>query len=79
MCLPAIILGRNPLGFIAIYAEQTDCGMLIQMNCPNIFVFICDGNDMNNYFLFKTLSIFLKDVVTNGKKLEDKKTEIVTV
>ena len=51
----------------------------IQMNCPNIFVFICDGNDMNNYFLFKTLSIFLKDVVMNGKKLEDKKTEIVTV
>lgn len=79
MCLPAIILGRNPLGFIAIYAEQTDCGMLIQMNCPNIFAFICDGNDMNYYFLFRTLSIFLKDVVMNGKKLEDKKTEIVTV
>lgn len=59
MCLPAIILGRNPLDFIAIYAEQTDCGMLIQMNCPNIYAFICDGNDMNNYFLFKPLSIFL--------------------
>lgn len=59
MCLPAIILGRNPLDFISIYAEQTECGMLIQMNCPNIYAFICDGNDMYNYFLFKTLSIFL--------------------
>ena len=59
MCLPAIILGRNPLDIITIYAEQTDYGKLIQMNCPNIYAFICDGNDMYNYFLFKTLSIFL--------------------
>lgn len=59
MCLPAIILGRNPLDFIKIYAEQTDYGMLIQMNCPNIYAFMCDGEDMNNYFLLKTLSILL--------------------
>ena len=59
MCLPAIILGRNPLDIITIYAEQTDYGKLIQMNCPNIYAFICDGNDMYNYFLFKTLSIVL--------------------
>ena len=59
MCLPAIILGRNPLDIIMIYAEQTDYGKLIQMNCPNIYAFICDGNDMYNYFLFKTFSIVL--------------------
>ena len=59
MCLPAIILGRNPLDIITIYAEQTDYGKLIQMNCPNIYAFICDGNDMYNYFLFKTFSIVL--------------------
>lgn len=59
MCLPAIILGRNPLDIITIYAEQTDYGKLIQMNCPNIYAFMCEGNDMYNYFLFKTLSIVL--------------------
>lgn len=59
MCLPAIILGRNPLDIITIYAEQTDYGKLIQMNCPNIYAFMCEGNDMNNYYLFKTLSIVL--------------------
>lgn len=59
MSLPAIILGRNPLDIITIYAEQTDYGKLIQMNCPNIYAFICDGNDMYNYFLFKTFSIVL--------------------
>ncbi len=59
MCLPAIILGRNPLDIITIYAEQTDYGKLIQMNCPNIYAFMCEGNDMYNYFLFKTFSIVL--------------------
>lgn len=59
MCLPAIILGRNPLDIITIYAEQTDYGKLIQMNCPNIYAFMCEGNDMYNYYLFKTFSIVL--------------------
>lgn len=59
MCLPAIILGRNPLDIITIYADQTDYGKLIHMNCPNIYAFMCDGNDMNNYFLLKTMSIIL--------------------
>lgn len=59
MCLPAIILGRNPLDIITIYAEQTDYGKLIQMNCPNIYAFMCEGNDVSNYYLFKTLSIVL--------------------
>lgn len=59
MCLPAIILGRNPLDIFTIYADQTDYGKLIHMNCPNIYAFMCDGNDMNNYFLLKTMSIIL--------------------
>ncbi len=59
MCLPAIILGRNPLDIINIYVEQTDYGKLIQMNCPNLYALICNGSDMNNYYQFKTLSIIL--------------------
>lgn len=59
MCLPAIILGRNPLDLITIYAEQTDYGKLIQMNCPNIYAFMCDGSSIENYYQFKTLSIVL--------------------
>ncbi len=59
MCLPAIILGRNPLDIINIYVEQTDYGKLIQMNCPNFYALICNGSDMNNYYQFKTLSIIL--------------------
>ncbi len=59
MCLPAVIVGRNPLDIFTIYMEQTDYGKLIQMNCPNLYAFMCTGNDMNNYYLFKTLSIIL--------------------
>ena len=59
MCLPAIILGRNPLDIITIYADQTDYGKLIHMNCPNIYAFLCNGNDMTYYYLLKTLSIVL--------------------
>lgn len=59
MCLPAVILGRNMLDIFTIYADQTDYGKLIQMNCPNIYAFMCSGSDMNNYYLLKTLSIVL--------------------
>ncbi len=59
MCLPAVILGRNPLDIFTIYAEQTDYGKLIQMNCPNFYAFICDGSNMDNYYLLKPLSIVL--------------------
>lgn len=59
MCLPAVILGRNMLDIFTIYADQTDYGKLIQMNCPNIYAFMCSGSDINNYYLLKTLSIVL--------------------
>lgn len=63
MCLPAVILGRNPIDIITIYADQTDYGKLIQMNCPNFYAFICEGFDMNNYYLLKTFSIVLTATV----------------
>ncbi len=59
MCLPAIIMGRPFMDIITIYAEQTDYGKLIQMNCPNFYALICDGNDMTYYYLFKQFSVFL--------------------
>ena len=59
MCLPAVILGRNVLDIFTIYAEQTDYGKLIQMNCPNIYAFMCNGSDIDNYYLLKTFSIML--------------------
>ena len=57
MCLPALFFGRNVLDSFTIYLEQTDYGKLIQMNCPNIYAFMCSGSDVNNYYLFKTFSI----------------------
>ncbi len=59
MCLPAIFLGRNPIDIVKIYVDQTDYGKLIQMNCPNIYAFMCEGTDINNYYMFKTMSIVL--------------------
>ena len=50
-------MGRNIFDTFTIYAEQTDYGKLIQMNCPNIYAFMCNGYDVNNYYLFKTFSI----------------------
>lgn len=63
MCMPALIFGRNPLDLISIYVEQTDYGKLIQMNCPNIYAFMCEGNDMTYYYLFKNMSILLTVVI----------------
>ncbi len=59
MCLPAIIMGRPFMDIITIYAEQTDYGKLIQMNCPNFYALMCDGNDMTYYYLFKQFSVLL--------------------
>lgn len=59
MCLPAIIMGRPFSDIVTIYAEQTDYGKLIQMNCPNFYALMCDGNDMTYYYLFKQFSVFL--------------------
>lgn len=57
MCLPAVFLGRNFSDIFTIYLEQTKFGSQIQMNCPNLWVLICDGNNSSYYFLFKTISI----------------------
>lgn len=59
MCLPAIIMGRPFMDIITIYAEQTDYGKLIQMNCPNFYALMCEGNDMTYYYLFKQFSVLL--------------------
>lgn len=63
MCVPALILGRNPIDLITIYLEQTDYGKLIQMNCPNIYAFMCDGNDMTYYYMFKNMSMVLTLII----------------
>lgn len=57
MCLPAVFLGRNISDIFTIYADQTDYGKLIQMNCPNFYALICNGSDATYYYLFKTFSI----------------------
>ena len=63
MCVPALIFGRNSLDLITIYLEQTDYGKLIQMNCPNIYAFMCDGKDETYYYLFKNMSIVLTMII----------------
>lgn len=59
MCLPSVILGRPVSDIFTIYAEQTDYGKLIQMNCPNIYAFMCNGSNTDNYYLLKPLSVML--------------------
>lgn len=63
MCLPAIFLGRPVKDIIEIYLVQTDYGKLIQMNCPNFYALICNGNDTTYYYLLKSFSIILTLVV----------------
>lgn len=63
MCLPAIFMGRNFLDTFTIYLEQTDYGKLIQMNFPNIYAFMCEGSNPENYYLLKTFSIVLTFVL----------------
>lgn len=63
MCLPAVFLGRNIMDIFTIYAVQTDYGKQIQMNCPNLWAFMCNGADTNNYYLLKGLSIALAVIV----------------
>lgn len=63
MCLPVIILGRNPMDIINIYIDQTDYGKGISMNCPNIYAFMCDTNNAEYYYLLKQASIALTMLV----------------
>lgn len=63
MCLPAIFMGRNFLDTFTIYFEQTDYGKLIQMNFPNLYAFMCDGANPENYYLLKTFSIVLTFII----------------
>lgn len=59
LCLPVMLFGRNIVDIFTIYAEQTDYGKQIQMNCPNLYALMCNGADATYYYLFKTLSIIL--------------------
>lgn len=63
MCLPVVFMGRSFLDIFTIYADQTDYGKLIQMNCPNLYAFMCNGGDMTYYYLFKPISIGLTALV----------------
>ena len=63
VCLPVVFMGRNFLDIFKIYVDQTDYGKLIQMNCPNIYAFMCNGSDMQYYYLFKPISIWLTFLV----------------
>lgn len=57
MCLPAVLLGRNIADIFTIYVQQTDYGKQISMNFPNLYSFMCNTADINNYYLFKGFSI----------------------
>ncbi|MEE0843232.1 MAG: hypothetical protein U0L75_02780, partial [Ruminococcus sp.] len=46
MCLPAVFFGRPFLDIIKIYADQTDYGKQIQMNYPNVYAFMCNGQSV---------------------------------
>lgn len=59
ICLPIIFMGRDITDIVKIYIDQTDYGKLIQMNCPNFYAFMCNGSDMQYYYLFKPISIWL--------------------
>lgn len=59
ICLPVVFMGRDILDIVRIYVDQTDYGKLIQMNCPNIYAFMCNGADQQYYHLFKPISIWL--------------------
>lgn len=63
MCIPVFIFGRNPLDLVTIYANQTSTWKSIQANFPNIYVFICDGNNATYYALLKNMSIILTIIV----------------
>ena len=55
MCLPAIIMGRPFIDIITIYAEQTDYGKLIQMNCPNFMHSYVTETILHYYYLFQAV------------------------
>ena len=59
MCLPAVFCGRPFFDIIKIYADQTDYGKQIQMNYPNVYAFMCNGQNVEYYYLLKPLSLVL--------------------
>ena len=59
MCLPVVFMGRSIGDIIKIYVDQTDYGKQIQMNYPNIFAFMCDGKNTENYYLLKGFAVLL--------------------
>lgn len=63
MCLPAIIMGRPFMDIINIYVVQTDYGKQIQMNCPNLYAFMCNNLERANYDLLKPFAILFTAAV----------------
>ena len=59
MCLPVVFMGRNFADIIKIYVDQTDYGKQIQMNYPNIYAFMCDHRNVDNYYLLKGFAVLL--------------------
>ena len=44
---------------IKIYVDQTDYGKQIQMNYPNLYAFMCDRMNTENYYLLKGFAVLL--------------------
>ena len=63
MCLPSAFFGRNILDSFTIYAQQTDDAKQIQLNCPNIYAFMCDGNNTNYYYMFREFAIVFTVII----------------
>ena len=59
MCLPVVAMGRPFQDIIKIYVDQTDYGKQIQMNYPNLYAFMCDRMNTENYYLLKGFAVLL--------------------
>ena len=59
MCLPVVAMGRPFEDIIKIYVDQTDYGKQIQMNYPNLYAFMCDRMNIDNYYLLKGFAVLL--------------------
>ena len=58
-CLPAILFGRSFGDIFKIYVDQSNVGTQIQMNCPNLYAFLCNGLSSGNFYLLKNFAILL--------------------
>lgn len=58
-CLPAILFGRGFGDIFKIYVDQSNVGTQIQMNCPNLYAFLCNGLSSGNFYLLKNFAILL--------------------